>query len=105
MQKVKNFLNRAAPYIVLILIVLFCIAQYFAYAEAKYHGDINITEAAELREELIKLNGIGGVLADRIIERRPYQSWEDLQSRVDGIGAVKLRLLKDNFKLSQKRKE
>jgi DNA uptake protein ComE-like DNA-binding protein len=105
MQKVKSFFRSAAPYIVLILIVLFCIAQYSAYAEAKYHGNINVTEAAELRKELIKLDGIGEVLADRIIERRPYKSWEDLQSRVDGVGAVKLRLLKDNFKLSQKRKE
>lgn len=56
---------------------------------------VNINTAAE--EELVTLNGIGPVLAGRIIEDRakngPYKTVEELQ-RVSGIGKTTIVKLK-----------
>ena len=57
--------------------------------------NINAADA----EELMFLPGIGEVLADRIIENRPYQSADDLL-RVDGIGEATLAQLRPLVKLS-----
>jgi DNA uptake protein ComE-like DNA-binding protein len=43
-----------------------------------------------LRIELIKPEGIGVVLVSRIIENRPYASWDNLQRRVKIIGEKSL---------------
>ncbi len=58
---------------------------------------ININTAP--RDELMRLPGIGEVLANRIIERRPYETIESI-TEVDGIGAKTLQALKPNLKLS-----
>ncbi len=48
---------------------------------------ININNAS--KEELIKLPGVGGATADKIIANRPYKSADDLL-KVQGIGEAKL---------------
>jgi len=49
---------------------------------------INVNTAP--RDELMRLPGIGEVLANRIIERRPYKTIDSI-TEVDGIGSKKLQ--------------
>lgn len=49
------------------------------------------------RDDLMRLPGIGEVTANRIIERRPYRSLEDLD-RVEGIGGKTLERLEPFLK-------
>jgi DNA uptake protein ComE-like DNA-binding protein len=58
---------------------------------------ININTAA--RDELMRLPGIGEVLANRIIERRPYKTIDSI-TKVDGLGPKTLQTLKPHLKLS-----
>lgn len=51
-------------------------------------------------EELIKLKGIGPVLASRIIEARPFQSADELR-KVRGIGPKKYAELRPHFEPSR----
>jgi len=55
-------------------------------------GKININTAT--REQLMTLDGIGPVLADRMIAGRPFASVEDLL-KVKGIGEKTLRKIRD----------
>ncbi len=55
-------------------------------------GQININTAPE--EELQKITGIGPVLAQRIIEARPFYSLDDL-IKVSGIGEKTLQKIKE----------
>ncbi|MEK3792512.1 helix-hairpin-helix domain-containing protein [Paenibacillus sp. FSL R7-0204] len=57
----------------------------------KREGQLNINLCS--REALIALPGVGNVLADRIIEGRPYIDVYALD-RVDGIGQETIELLK-----------
>jgi competence protein ComEA len=50
------------------------------------------------REELLRLPGVGEALANRIIERRPYNRLTDLLE-VDGIGPATYRELKPFLRL------
>ena len=59
---------------------------------------INLNSAA--RDELMRLPGIGEVMANRIIERRPYKSIESL-TKVDGIGDKSIKKLRPYLKLSE----
>lgn len=52
---------------------------------------VHVNKAA--RDELMKIPGIGGAMADRIIESRPYRKPEDLL-KVSRIGAKTLEKLK-----------
>ena len=58
---------------------------------------INLNSAA--RDELMRLPGIGEVMANRIIERRPYKSIDSL-TKVDGVGDKSLKKLRPYLKLS-----
>jgi competence protein ComEA len=49
------------------------------------------------RDALMKLPGVGEILANRIIEGRPYQSVEDLM-QVSGIGANTLEKIRHHLK-------
>ena len=51
------------------------------------------------RDELMRLPGVGEVLANRIIERRPYKKLSDI-TKVDGIGAGTLQRLLPNLELT-----
>ena len=57
---------------------------------------VNLNTAA--RDELMKLPGIGEVIANRIIERRPFANVE-LIIEVDGIGPKTLERLRSHLKL------
>ncbi len=57
-------------------------------------GKININTAT--REQLMTLNGIGVVLADRIIAGRKYQQVDDLL-KVKGIGEKTLEKIRDKI--------
>ena len=50
-------------------------------------------------DEIMLLPGIGEVLAERIVEGRPYKSVEDLR-RVPGIGAKVFARLKDSLQIA-----
>lgn len=54
-------------------------------------GQINVNTAPE--SELVKIVNVGSVLAQRIIEGRPYYSLDDLR-RVSGIGAARLEQIR-----------
>lgn len=56
--------------------------------------DINTAD----REKLVNLPGIGQVLADRIIENRPIESWEQL-AKIDGFGNQRLRAIEGKVRL------
>jgi DNA uptake protein ComE-like DNA-binding protein len=58
---------------------------------------INLNLAA--RDDLMRLPGIGEVMANRIIERRPYKSVEALLE-VSGIGDKSLAQIRPYVKLS-----
>jgi competence protein ComEA len=57
---------------------------------------ININTAP--RDELMRLTGIGEVLANRIIEGRPYRTIDGI-GEVEGIGRKKLAALRPNLKV------
>jgi len=57
---------------------------------------INLNSAP--RDELMRLPGIGEVMANRIIERRPYKSIESL-IKVEGIGPKSLQEIRTYLKL------
>lgn len=61
--------------------------------------DFQLNPNTAAKDELIRLPGVGEVLANRIIEARPFSSIESL-SEVPGIGAKKLLKLKPYLKLN-----
>jgi DNA polymerase III alpha subunit (gram-positive type) len=85
-----------------ILIIISLIALTI-YSSACHYTDLNSDPAKIVYEDLINLDGIGDILATRIIENRPYVSWDDLEKRVDGIGKVKIEKIKSKFILLQLR--
>ena len=50
-------------------------------------GNLNINTAS--KEELIGLPGVGALIAERIIQSRPYSSLDDLE-KVKGLGVKKI---------------
>ncbi|MBU1045406.1 MAG: helix-hairpin-helix domain-containing protein [Candidatus Omnitrophica bacterium] len=52
------------------------------------------------KKELLAIPGIGKVLADKIIAKRPYQSIDDL-IKVNGIGKKKLATIRKYFKIDK----
>ena len=60
-------------------------------------AEASIDPNTAARDELMTLPGIGEVMANRIIENRPYSSPEDL-SRVSGIGETTLKRLRPFLK-------
>lgn len=81
MRFIKSFL--------LVILVSFFITGISSVANAS--ESININEASY--EELQKIKGVGKVIAQRIVEERPYHSLDDL-IRVKGIGEATLRGIK-----------
>jgi len=55
------------------------------------------------RDELMSVPGIGEVMANRIIENRPYATLEDLQ-KVPGIGSKTLETLRESFQIPEVKK-
>ena len=71
------------------LILFLMMASFVSVASADcQNNQININSASS--NELEKLNGIGPVYAERIIEGRPFESVEDLV-RINGIGEKTLK--------------
>ena len=52
------------------------------------------------RDELMRLPGVGEVLANRIIERRPFKTIGDI-TKVEGIGTATLKRLLPNLTISK----
>jgi competence ComEA-like helix-hairpin-helix protein len=55
------------------------------------HGSLDLNTAS--KEELMSINGIGTILAERIIARRPYKTIDGL-IKVKGIGPKKLEKIR-----------
>lgn len=62
-------------------------------------GGLKLDPNTAARDELLRLPGVGEVLANRIIEGRPYVSVDDLD-RVPGIGGKTLERLKPFLAIS-----
>ncbi len=61
--------------------------------------DINTADAALLYDELVETENIGDTIALRILSSRPFDDWDDLETRVEGIGEIRLKHLKCRFNL------
>lgn len=85
----------------ILLVCVFLIILFVIFCSFEYRIDVNHADEQVLYEKLIELDGIGDILATRIIENRPYESWYDLEYNVDGIGDVKIELLRKRFSLRQ----
>jgi DNA uptake protein ComE-like DNA-binding protein len=72
------------------------------YSSAKHYTDINNAAEKTVYQELLALDGIGETLAQRIVDGRPYISWDDMQERVDGLGDVKITAVKTKFVIRSK---
>ncbi|GEM_PF-1292348 len=71
-------------------------------ASAQDKQKININEASV--EKLEKLNGVGDVLANRIVEYRKENSFDSKKEikEVDGIGSKKYQDIKDKIVVAAK---
>lgn len=95
MNKAK-FLKKG----ILVLLMSFIFVINTKQAEATETVDINNAST----EELQKITGVGPVIAQRIIDARPYTSLDDLK-RVKGIGDVTLQKIKQQGIAYASRKE
>ena len=59
--------------------------------------DININNADI--KQIRNLHGIGKILAPRIVDNRPYETFDDIRSKVKGIGPKRYSILKKYTKL------
>lgn len=64
-----------------------------------YKVNINTAEETVLREKLESLYDVGEILSERIIEGRPYQSFDELEEQIKGIGDVRIKELQKRFKI------
>ena len=78
------------------LCLLLC-AVFVSQGLAQDKQTININEASV--EKLEQLNGVGDVLASRIVEYRKENNFESKKEikQVDGIGTEKYKDIKDNI--------
>lgn len=63
-----------------------------------YESTAKISINTADRQALIQLPGVGEVLADRIIENRPIQSWEEL-AEISGFGEQRIRSLEGSVRI------
>ena len=69
-----------------------------AFDDRNFRGGEKINPNTAARDDLMRLPGIGEVLANRIIEGRPYTKIEDLQG-VSGIGNAKFEQIRPHLEL------
>ena len=84
------------------LILFFLLSIFFPFTLEKGFLILSASEKIDInespREQLQEITGIGPTLAERIIEKRPFHSLNDL-TRVEGIGEVTLEnIKKENIK-------
>jgi DNA uptake protein ComE-like DNA-binding protein len=60
---------------------------------------INTADSGALYDALVRVDGVGPFLAGEIVKQRPYNDWQDLIDRVDGVGEERSRELKLKFNL------
>lgn len=82
--------------IILLLVISFIISISLFLHNYDYQNRIDINNATQ--NELMKLPGIGEILARKIIENRPYKDIEELIN-IDGIGEKKMESLRRRIKL------
>ena len=69
-----------------------------ATSQSSVAPGVRVDPNTAARDELLKLPGVGEVMANRIIESRPYGKLDDLLN-VPGIGAARLEKLKPYFEI------
>ena len=77
----------------LVVVMVFGMAISFGGNRVEASEKVDINSASV--EELQRLNGIGTILAQRIVDARPYKTLDELKSKVTGIGVAKLQAIKD----------
>jgi len=98
-SQLKLFFSRIGAKHIIILIIL-ALITIGLYNNLKYVGNINTMDETKLYQELVKINGIGDKIANKIIENRPYSSWDDFEKRINYVGEMRIKSLKNKFKLS-----
>ncbi len=68
----------------------------------KFNNRIDINNANF--KEINSIQGIGRILASRIIENRPYKTHDEIQSKIKGIGMKKYSVLKGVISMNKSNK-
>ncbi len=96
---------RTRIFVILLLVAtMVCMGSLFAYAQEKQEGTAQAAEKEEVKkidvnsatlEALQSLPDIGPKLAQAIIDNRPYETIEEVKTKVKGIGEKKFEAIKD----------
>ncbi|MCL1866150.1 MAG: helix-hairpin-helix domain-containing protein [Oscillospiraceae bacterium] len=90
-MKKKSIITFAVIFLVITVFLILCTTF-----KVSHKININESDEVELYSALLEVDGIGEVLAERIVQNRPYKDWDDLRDSVSGIGDEKVGALKNS---------
>lgn len=86
-------MNMKVKKCLLVVVMVFGMIVSFGGNKVEASEKVDINSATI--EELQKLDGVGAPLAQKIIDARPYKTVDELQAKVAGIGAAKMKAIVD----------
>ena len=86
-------MNTKMKKCLLVVVMVFGMIVSFGGNKGEASEKVDINSATI--EELQKLDGVGAPLAQKIIDARPYKTVDELQAKVSGIGAAKMKAIID----------
>ena len=89
----REEMNTKMKKCLLVVVMVFGMIVSFGGNKVEASEKVDINSATI--EELQKLDGVGAPLAQKIIDARPYKTVDELQAKVSGIGAVKMKAIID----------